>query len=175
MEVLILIAEGASIQEIRTTGDAKIISIDPIKEPRDLAKKMGADYVLDSTESSVSEAILDVTKGKGCVMFIEVAVAFLKTFPEMEKCMQVGTKLPNYWYGSGKTRDYTINYQHKAALISTGFGNMGGIFPLVLSLAVSKRISPRDVITKRFPLSEIVEGIERSRMRVDGKILMINK
>jgi len=69
----------------------------------------------------------------------------------------------------------TINYQHKAALISTEFGNMGGIFPLVFSLAVSKRISPRDVITKRFPLSEIVEGIERSRMRVDGKILMINK
>ena len=174
MEVLILIAEGASIQEIRTAGDAKIIAIDPVKERRDLAKKMGTDYVLDPTESSVSEAILDVTKGEGCTMLIEAAGAFLKTFPEMEKCMQVGAKLPIIGMAAEKAEITTIDYQHKAALISTGFGNMGGIFPLVLSLVASKRISPRDVITKRFPLSEIVEAMERSRKRVDGKILMIN-
>jgi len=83
----------ASIQLMHTSGAAKIFAIDPVKERRDLAKKIGADYVVDPTESSASEAILDITKGEGAAMLVEAAGAFLKTFPEMEKCMRVGAKL----------------------------------------------------------------------------------
>ncbi|MBQ4050968.1 MAG: zinc-binding alcohol dehydrogenase, partial [Oscillospiraceae bacterium] len=61
-----------SVQFCRLNGAYPVIAVDPNKERRDLALKLGADYVLDPTAEDFSEQIAAITGGKGINACVEV-------------------------------------------------------------------------------------------------------
>jgi hypothetical protein len=60
-----------------------------------------------------------------------------------------------------------------AQQIAGARGHSGyGIFPNIIRLIAAGRINFREMITARFPFSQILEAFARSKERIDGKILI---
>ena len=60
-----------AVQELRAAGAYPVIAVDPIKERRDFALKMGADYALDPTDTDFNKKVKQITDG-GVNVCIEV-------------------------------------------------------------------------------------------------------
>ncbi len=60
-----------AVQELRTAGAYPVIAVDPIKDRRDLALKMGADFALDPTEEDFAKKVRSLSGG-GVNVCIEV-------------------------------------------------------------------------------------------------------
>lgn len=75
----------AAIQLAKAAGAAKVIVFEVSQVRRELAKKVGADYVVDPTREKPAETVLSITHGEGVDLSVEAAGAPEKTIPEMEK------------------------------------------------------------------------------------------
>ena len=167
----------AVIQLMRTSGAAKIICFEPKKQRRELAKESGANFAYDPFELekkgiSVHEQVLEDTNGEGAAMLVEAAGAFLKTFPEIQKCMRVGAKVVFLGMVPEKPKIEVNAFQMTGSKIYFGLGHCGGNFGAVINLMASKRIDPRKIITARFPLSKGLSALKKACEREDGKILI---
>ena len=60
-----------AVQELKAAGAYPVIAADPVKERRDFALKMGADFALDPTEEGFAEEVIRLTDG-GAQVCIEV-------------------------------------------------------------------------------------------------------
>ena len=56
-----------AVQELRAAGAYPIIAADPIKERRELALSLGADYAFDPTEADFTDKVLSASGGGVCV------------------------------------------------------------------------------------------------------------
>jgi predicted dehydrogenase/threonine dehydrogenase-like Zn-dependent dehydrogenase len=56
---------GLIVSQILKANGCKVIGIDPIKKKRDLAKKLGIDYVFDSEEKAIEETCNNIANGQG--------------------------------------------------------------------------------------------------------------
>ena len=61
-----------AVQQLRAAGAYPIIAADPVKERRELALKMGADFALDPTKEGFAKEAMDLSDG-GVNVCIEVA------------------------------------------------------------------------------------------------------
>ena len=66
---------GQIVAQAARGSGATVIGVDPVKERRELALKLGADRVLDPTAGSVAERIKSETGGRGADVCIEVSGA----------------------------------------------------------------------------------------------------
>jgi threonine dehydrogenase-like Zn-dependent dehydrogenase len=167
----------AAIQLMKTSGAAKIICFELSPQRRELARISGADAVydpeeLEAADLSMHEKVLEDTGGEGAAMHIEAAGAFQQTFPEIEKCLRVGSKVVVCGMLPEHPKLNTTTYQLKGAELHFAFGHCGGNFGLIINLMAAKRMDPRKMITARFPLAQGVEAIHQTGKREDGKVLV---
>lgn len=163
----------AAISLLKTAGVAKLIAVESVPDRVKLAKECGADYVLDPTsfESPEAEAeeIMRLTDGAGVSLFAECAGANKFTYPIMGKCMAIGGKTVQIGHFNGLTPVDMYNWQWNAATISGSNGQSGqGIYPDVIALMASGRIDMRKMVTGRYNLEDIEEGMKIT----SGKVLV---
>ena len=163
----------AAISLLKTSGVAKLIAVESVPERVKLAKDCGADYVLDPTsfESPEAEAeeIMRLTDGAGVSLFAECAGANKFTYPVMVKCMAIGGKTVQIGHFNSLTPVDMYNWQWNAATISGSNGQSGqGIYPDVIALMASGRIDMRKMVTGRYNLEDIEEGMKIT----SGKVLV---
>ena len=60
-----------AVQQLRASGAYPIVAVDPVKERREFALKMGADFAFDPTEEDFVKKVTDITDG-GANVCIEV-------------------------------------------------------------------------------------------------------
>ncbi len=163
----------AAIQLMKTSGAAKLIAFESIPERVELAKACGADYVYDPTSFSSpeeqAEMIMDLTNGAGISLFAECAGATRFTYPVMAKSLAIGGKTVQIGHTVGLTPVDIYGWQWNAATISGSNGQSGqGIYPDVIALMASGRIDMRKMVTGRFNLEDIEEGMKIK----SGKVLV---
>lgn len=163
----------AAISLLKTAGVAKLIAVESVPDRVKLAKDCGADYVLDPTsfESPEAEAeeIMRLTDGAGVSLFAECAGANKFTYPVMGKCMAIGGKTVQIGHFNSITPVDMYNWQWNAATISGSNGQSGqGIYPDVIALMASGRIDMRKMVTGRYNLEDIEEGMKIT----SGKVLV---
>ena len=149
----------AAISLMKTAGAAKLIAFESVPERVELAKKCGADYVYDPTSFSSpdeqAELLMDLTNGAGISLFAECAGATKFTYPVMGKALAIGGK--------------TVQIGHTVGITSGSNGQSGqGIYPDVIALMASGRIDMRKMVTGRFNLEDIQEGMKITA----GKVLV---
>jgi len=114
--------------------------------------------------------VLDLTHGEGANFQLEAAGVPTLTFPEMErpwrqrKIAQVGRaadRVPCTWTSS-----------RSATPILRVPATPRRDLPNVIRLMASGALDNRKIITARFALDNVVEGIKQSGSRTDGKILV---
>jgi threonine 3-dehydrogenase len=57
----------------RAAGASRVLAVEPNEFRRDLAKRMGADLVLDPREADVADAVLEATGGHGAPVVLEMS------------------------------------------------------------------------------------------------------
>ncbi|MGB2861908.1 MAG: alcohol dehydrogenase catalytic domain-containing protein, partial [Sedimentisphaerales bacterium] len=77
------------LQAARLRGAAKVIAVDINEFRLDLAKKLGADKLINPLKSDLSEAVLQETEGKGANVTLE-AVGYAKTFADAVSITRMG-------------------------------------------------------------------------------------
>lgn len=168
----------AAIALARAAGAAKIIAFEVSKMRQELARKVGADAVLDPAAmerqgTRPRDAIMELTDGEGAAMLVEAAGAPPRTIPEMEAAMAVGGKIVMIGRASERAPVYLEHFQTHAAQIYGAQGHSGyGNFPNVIRLMAAGRIDLTPIITSRFPLAQGVEAVKKATKREDGKIMI---
>ncbi|HEY3249106.1 MAG TPA: scyllo-inosose 3-dehydrogenase [bacterium] len=168
----------AAIALARAAGAAKIIAFEVAPLRQELARRVGADVVLNPVDlssrgTSPHEAILELTGGEGAAMHVEAAGAPTRTIPEMEASLAIGGKLVMIGRAAERAPVYLEHFQTHAAQIYGAQGHSGyGNFPSVIRLMAAGRIDLTPIITSRFTLDEGVQAIQKATKREDGKIMI---
>jgi threonine dehydrogenase-like Zn-dependent dehydrogenase len=163
----------AAISLMKTAGAAKLICFESVPERVELAKQCGADAVYNPLDfkspDDQAQMLMELTNGVGISLFAECAGATKFTYPVMGKSLAIGGKTIQIGHTIGLTPVDIFNWQWNAASISGSNGQSGqGIYPDVIALMASGRIDMRKMVTGRYPLEEIEEGMKITA----GKVLV---
>ncbi len=163
----------ASIALCKASGAAKVIAFEVSETRRELAKKVGADYVYDPRTVKPSEVVMELTGCEGADLQVEAAGAPSKTIPEMEACMAVNARIVQIGRAAERVPMYLEHFQTHHAQVFGAQGHSGnGTFPNVIRLMASGLIDMTQIITARYDLISVVDAIRQSTSRQDGKIMV---
>jgi alcohol dehydrogenase len=150
-------------------GASFIIGVDGDPVRMEMAKRMGADVVLDPKEVNVAEEVKRLTGG-GADVAIE-ALGLQETFENALRSLRPGGTLSSLGVYSGKLQ---VPYDAFAA----GIGDYKIVTTLcpggkermrrLMSVVQSKRFDPTPLLTHKFSLDNIVEAYELFGSRRDG-------
>jgi threonine dehydrogenase-like Zn-dependent dehydrogenase len=158
----------------RLLGAGLVVAVETIPRRKELAKRFGADVVVDFREQDPVRAILDLTNGQG----VDSAIEALGSPVAFEACVKVtrpgGTisnigyhgegeylRLPRIEWGVGMG-DKTI----RTALCPGGRERMLRL----LRLLENGRVDPTPLTTHRFRFEELETAFQMMRTKEDGMI-----
>ncbi len=163
----------AAVGLARAAGAGKIVSFEISPERRELAKKVGADYVYDPREVKPSEVLKELSAGAGFDFQVEAAGAPGITIPEMQESLAINSKVVQIGRGAQQVPMYLENFQVRRSQIFGAQGHSGHeTFPNVIRLVASGRLDLSPIITSKYDLVDTVSAIAKSTQRRDGKILV---
>jgi alcohol dehydrogenase len=151
-------------------GAALIIGVDMDPTRREIAKRMGADVVLDPNEVDVVEEIKRLTGGIGVDVSIE-ALGLQSTFEAALRVIRPGGTLSSLGVYSGKLE---MPYDAFAAglgdhrIVTTLCPGGKARMERLLTLVASGRFDPTPLITHRMKLDDIVEAYSLFAERREG-------
>jgi alcohol dehydrogenase len=150
-------------------GASFIIGVESDQVRMEMAKRMGADVVLDPKQAHVVEEVKRLTSG-GADVAIE-ALGIQETFENCLRCLRPGGTLSSLGVYSGKLQ---VPYDAFAA----GIGDYKIVTTLcpggkermrrLMAIVQSKRFDPMPLLTHRFSLDQIVEAYDLFGSRRDG-------
>lgn len=157
----------------RAAGAATVIGFETMKERRDVALALGADYALDPREVPAGDFIRDQTDGWGADMMVEAAGAALQTMPQIERAFAPGGKMV-YLGRTGLKAPVLLDVLvTQAATIAGARGHAGGsCFPNLLRMMEHGRLPVEPMITRRYPFADALAAVQKSTDRTDGKIMI---
>jgi isopropanol dehydrogenase (NADP+) len=158
----------------RLLGAGWVIAVESVPNRKELAKRYGADEIVDFREQDPVEAILALTHGAG----VDAAIESLGAQATFEACIKVvkpgGTvsnigyfgegdyvKIPRLAWGVGMS-DISI----RTALCPGGSERMGRL----LRLIETGRVDPTWMTTHRFKFDQIEKAFHMMRTKEDGII-----
>ena len=172
-DTVVVLAQGpiglCATAGAKLMGASFIIGVDGDPIRMEMAKRMGADVVLNPKEINVAEAVQRLTGG-GADVAIE-ALGLQETFENALRSLRPGGTLSSLGVYSGKLQ---VPYDAFAA----GIGDYKIVTTLcpggkermrrLMSMVQSKRFDPTPLLTHKFSLDNIVEAYDLFGSRRDG-------
>lgn len=159
----------------RLKGAALIIGVDTIPSRIKMAKKMGADVMIDFRKSDPVKEILGITNGRGVDVAIE-ALGLQATFENAVKSTRVGGTISSLGVYPGDmaniglpNKDFGFGLADKK-IVSTLCPGGKERMRRLMELVKNERVNLRQLITHRFTLDEIDEAYELFSSQGDGVI-----
>jgi threonine dehydrogenase-like Zn-dependent dehydrogenase len=163
----------ASVALAKAGGASKIFCFETLEGRRGLATKIGATHVVDPTVVDPAELVAQETLGEGVSMAMECSGNFPAVMRPIENVLGVGGKLAVIGMDGRPAQLNFIDHQLRALSTYGSVGHSGSWdFPNVIGLMASGQIEMEHAITRRYPLEELVDAIEETKNRSDGKILV---
>jgi threonine dehydrogenase-like Zn-dependent dehydrogenase len=163
----------AAVGLLEAAGAGRIVAFEVSPERRELAKKVGADYVYDPREVSPHEVMMELSKGEGFNMMVEAAGAPDLTVPEMEKSLAINGKIVQIGRAAKRVPMFLEVLQVRRSQVFGAQGHSGHeTFPNVIRMVASGRLDLSPIITARYKLDDTVEAIAKATQRKDGKIIV---
>jgi len=163
----------ASVALASAAGASRVFCFETLAGRRKLASDLGATHVYDPLETPAAEVIAAETHGQGVAMAVEASGNFPAVMRPAERSLAVGGKLAVIGMDGRPAALNFIDHQLKAASTYGSLGHCGSWdFPNVIALMASGKIDMSLAITRRHPLEKLVDAIEETKNRSDGKILV---
>jgi scyllo-inosose 3-dehydrogenase len=163
----------AAVGLAKAAGAGTIVGFEISAERRELAKRVGADFVYDPREVVPHEVLMAHSKGAGFDFHVEAAGAPHLTIPEMERALAINAKIVQIGRAAQRVPMYLEAFQVRRAQAFGAQGHSGHeTFPNVIRLVAAGRLDLSEIITARYGLDQTVDAIAQSTTRKDGKILV---
>ncbi|HEY4427959.1 MAG TPA: scyllo-inosose 3-dehydrogenase [Solirubrobacteraceae bacterium] len=163
----------AAVALARAAGASKVFCFEPLDERRELAGKLGATHLVNPLQEDPIGIVAEETKGDGVAMAVECTGNFPAVMGSIEGALGIGGKVAIVGMDPRPVELNFIEHQLKAASVYGTVGHSGSWdFPNVIKLMASGQIDMHHAITRRFPLEELVNAIDETKSRIDGKILV---
>lgn len=150
---------------------AQIIMIDLDDNRLEMAKKFGATDTINASGGEAIDRVMELTDGKGVDVAIE-AVGIPATFDVCQKILVPGGRLANVGV-HGQSVEFHLeelwirNITATTGLVSTN------TTPLLLETVQSDQLDPKQLITHRFPLDDILEAYDVFENAADEKAMKV--
>ena len=148
-----------AVQELRAAGAYPVIAVDPVKERRELALKLGADYALDPTDDNFIKDVIALSDGgvNVCIEVTGLGVGLIQTLECMKEMGRVAllgcTRSSHFeidYYGKVHGRGITLIGAHTMARPKTessaGLWTDADDLKAVFNLIKGKRLNFADMI-----------------------------
>ena len=147
------------LQAARLRGAAKVIAVDINEFRLNIAKKLGADQLINPLKSDLSEAILQETEGKGANVTLD-AVGYAKTFANAVSVTRMGGHVVAVGNLEKKAE---FDLQQLIAKEHTFIGSYAssGEFSDCIKLVASGKINVEPLISDVLPLKEGPDAFDR--------------
>jgi threonine dehydrogenase-like Zn-dependent dehydrogenase len=148
---------------LKRQGGAKVILSEPSPERSAMAKKVGADEVINPLQDSFVEKVLELTNGMGASLFLEATGLPTVVYPEIEQVIWEGRTLNSTIVvvarAEAKIPVTGEVLQVRRANIVGAQGHSGhGTFPRVIQ-AMAAGMNMLPLITKTVSLDEVPDNI----------------
>lgn len=155
-----------TVQALKALGAARVICAGTRPSRLELAKRLGADHVIDAREADVAAAIGDLTGGEGADLTIDCSgsPAVPELFGKVTK--RGGKILVLAFYPQPVTFDLSAVVR-KDITIYTSRGEGGNNVKRAVALAAQGKLRGAEMVTHRFALEDIAEAFRVLRER-DG-------
>jgi 2-desacetyl-2-hydroxyethyl bacteriochlorophyllide A dehydrogenase len=155
-----------TVQVLKALGAAQVICVGTRPSRLALAKRLGADHVIDTRETDAAAAILSRTGGAGADVTVECSgsAAVPPLFPQVTK--RGGKIVVVAFYPGPVTFDLSAVVR-KNITIYTSRGEGGNNVKRAVALAAAARLRGAELVTHRFALGDIAEAFRVVRER-DG-------
>ena len=147
------------LQAARLRGAAKVIAVDINEFRLDLAKKLGADKLINPLKSDLSEAILQETEGKGANVTLE-AVGYAKTFADAVSITRMGGHVVAVG-NLEKKAEFDLQQLVAREHTFTGSYASSGEFRDCIELVASGKINVEPLISDVSPLEKGPDAFDR--------------
>jgi threonine dehydrogenase-like Zn-dependent dehydrogenase len=162
------------LQALKASGvtEVFVIGLDKDKKRFEIAKKLGADFIINGSKEEPIEKIKDLTKGRGVDIVIETA--------NSPKCFTMAINLATV---RGRISTFGLYPEATIApitLIRQGITIYGDValltkhFIRALRWIESKKVLAKPVITKSFALKQAKEAIDVFKEGKEGAIIFEN-
>lgn len=158
----------------RLQGAGLVIAVESVPERQELARRYGADEVVDFTERDPVDAILELTDEEGVDTAIE-ALGARETFEASVRATRPGGTISNIGYhGEGDyvpipRLDWGVGMSDKT--IRTALCPGGSVrMRRLLRIVRSGRVDPTPMTTHRFGFDELEEAFRLMRTKEEGII-----
>jgi threonine 3-dehydrogenase len=159
----------------RAFGATKIIVSDLSDYHLDIAKKMGADVVINAKTTDIKKVVLDETHGHGVDVGLEFSGS-AHALNDLLKAVRSGGRVS--LLGLFDSNSVCINLNDDVIFKKIRIYGITGrrIFEtwnIVSNLLSSGRLDVSPVITHKLPLEEFDKGMELMEAKMSGKVLLI--
>ncbi|MDO8685873.1 MAG: scyllo-inosose 3-dehydrogenase [Clostridiales bacterium] len=164
---------------MKAGGASRVIVFEPQVKRRELAKKMGADFVIDTGEIAKQgvkphEVIMELTHGDGADILMEAAGVPDITMPEIMKSLAVNAHIIQTAMSGVTVPVVFVPLQARAGQIFGSVGHSGnGTFENVIRLMASGLIDVKPVISAKFKLDDAIEAFKVANERDGAKVILI--
>jgi len=154
----------------RLRGASRIIAVDTVPARLEMARRLGADHVIDFRQADPVEAILALTDGQGADVTIE-ALGTQQTFESCLRALKPGGTLSSLGVYSGKLGLPVDAFaaglgDHK--LVTTLCPGGKHRMRRLMDIVAQGRVDLRPLVTHRFPLEQIEEAYDLFANQRDG-------
>jgi threonine dehydrogenase-like Zn-dependent dehydrogenase len=154
----------------RLMGASKIIGVESIPTRMEIARKMGADHVIDFTQGDVVKEIMRLTDGRGVDVAVE-ALGRQETFEAALRVLRPGGTLSSLGV-------YSSDLKIPLDAFLAGLGDLTIVTTLcpggkdrmrrLMDVVASGRLDTRPLVTHRFKLDQIEAAYELFAHQRDG-------
>lgn len=158
------------LQAIKMRGAARVTVIEPVEEKHEIARKLGAEFIINPMKQNIQEEADRITDGLGFDVVVEASGARSAAPP----CLDIVGKCGAITYFAVYPEDYVLplnlfKLYGKEARIQTVYTN-----PLIYPRAVNfaRELDLKSVIGAEFPLSECKEAFAAFATKKYPKVIL---
>jgi len=148
-----------AIQVCRLHTGGKIIATDVVDEKLELAKKFGADYVINSKKENVVERVMEITNGDGVDNSIEI-VGHEEVISQAIASTKRGGTVTTVGLWQQMMNLDIMDLVSKEIRLQGHYGYTSAEYVASLKLMGAKKINVQPMISKKFPLEKVVDAFE---------------
>ncbi len=161
-----------TVQVCKQMGAAKVILTGTRDNRLDMGRELGADHTINVRQQDAVEAIMAITDGQGVDLAIECSGAS----EAPQQCINVtkrgGKILYVAFYSEPVTLDLNAVVRNDVNMY-TSRGEGGNNVKRAIALAASGKLQGKTLVTHRFALEDITEGLRVLRERIGDPLKVV--